>query len=412
MSAPQQLQDSGLAHRLPHLLAGLAASVAFLGVLAAVPVVGRARIRDRIAMLAPSAFQAKWQGEAVQREVLRHQNILPLYGSSELVVPMDNRAAEFFAGAPTGFVVSPVGDVGSPPLALALRIASMGRELRGRRLVISASATWFLRDHSAGDRLAFEGNYSDLQAGDVLLGGELPDSLKRDLASRLLRYPALLSTDALLHTVAGCLSRSCAYAPLLPVLRPLWELRSLPLRARDYLAAAWYTPAAPERASSQARGAPDWARLEMVADSIWRIRSANNRFGILNSLWDRTGSNPAARAGSRNDSGFVAAFGSAPRWKDFRLLLSTLTALGARALVLDTPLKGVYFDHVGVSSAARTRFYDKFESETAPYGFPTRNFRERDGDPYFLSEPGSHLSPKGWLVYDRTIDAFYHNAIQ
>ncbi len=100
----------------------------------------------------------------------------------------------------------------------------------------------------------------------------------------------------------------------------------------------------------------------------------------------------------------------APRWDDLELLLETLRAVGARPLVLNTPIKGVFWEFTGVSAAARARFYQHFDSVTAPFGFPTRGFAEYDSDPNFLMEFGSHLSQKGWLVYDKTIDGFYHEA--
>ena len=80
--------------------------------------------------------------------------------------------------------------------------------------------------------------------------------------------------------------------------------------------------------------------------------------------------------------------------------------------MLNTPLKGPFLDYTGTSAAARQRFYARFDSVTASFGVPARNFAAYDGDPMFLMEPGSHLSEKGWAVYDRTIDAFHHDALR
>ena len=32
-------------------------------------------------------------------------------------------------------------------------------------------------------------------------------------------------------------------------------------------------------------------------------------------------------------------------------------------------------------------------------------------DLFFVVDPYSHLSPKGWAYYDQTLDAFYHNKL-
>ena len=43
---------------------------------------------------------------------------------------------------------------------------------------------------------------------------------------------------------------------------------------------------------------------------------------------------------------------------------------------------------------------------------PVHTFADVDSDAFFLSENRSHLSDKGWAVYDRTINAFVHDSIR
>jgi poly-D-alanine transfer protein DltD len=156
---------------------------------------------------------------------------------------------------------------------------------------------------------------------------------------------------------------------------------------------------------------PKWDELEVRGDSIWRAQSSTNAFGIDDKLWRVTHANVLARKGALDDSTFVHGTERTPDWDDLDLLLTTMKVLGARPLILSTPLKGAYWNYVGVSASARDRVYRRFDSATASFQFPGRNFSERDGDVLFLSEPRSHLSAKGWLVYDRTIDAFYHDTL-
>jgi poly-D-alanine transfer protein DltD len=152
--------------------------------------------------------------------------------------------------------------------------------------------------------------------------------------------------------------------------------------------------------------------LEARADSIWRRESSSNTFGIQDAIWRHTRTAVLSSKDILNDSTFVRRMESTPAWEDLDLLLATMNATGARPLILITPLKGTYWTYKGVSASARERMYRRFDSATAAFHFPARSFSERDGDVNFLSEPRSHLSPKGWLVYDQTIDAFYHDAIQ
>jgi poly-D-alanine transfer protein DltD len=100
----------------PHLLSGviavgLAATILFAGRMIAIRVE-----REALHTVAPQAFPLKNQGLAFQRAAADAPNVLPLYGSWELITPVRERAGVFFRSAPTGFQASPVGKVGTTPL--------------------------------------------------------------------------------------------------------------------------------------------------------------------------------------------------------------------------------------------------------------------------------------------------------
>jgi hypothetical protein len=100
----------------PHLFSGvlglgLAAAILFARRLIAIPLEHKTTHA-----VAPRAFSLKNQALAFQRVVARTQDVLPLYGSSELPGPIPERAGVFFPGAPTGFQASPVGKVGTTQL--------------------------------------------------------------------------------------------------------------------------------------------------------------------------------------------------------------------------------------------------------------------------------------------------------
>src|SRR5215469_10126361 len=93
---------------------------------------------------APKDFFIKNQGLAFERAAARAPDILLLYGSSELIDPIPNRASEFFSKQPTGFEVCPVGKAGTTSLIILQKLAALGSELRGRKVVVSLSASSFL----------------------------------------------------------------------------------------------------------------------------------------------------------------------------------------------------------------------------------------------------------------------------
>jgi poly-D-alanine transfer protein DltD len=290
---------------------------------------------------------------------------------------------------------------------MAVALGSLGNVLRDRRLVISLSGTWLAGDQPQYAAVNFRWHYSSLQTGDLVFRSALPLALKRHFARRILTYKSAGDIDPLVATALSCLARECAFEPLLPALAPLWMLESLPTRTRDvvHLAAELRHATPTVRRGSR----PNWNELEARSDSVWRAHSTNNAFGIEDSIWMATRAKILARGGTMSDSTFIGGMQRSPDWEDLELLLATMKQLGARPLILSTPLKGAYWNHLGVSTSARDRMYRRFDSATAPFHFPARSFSERDSDVAFLSEPRSHLSAKGWLVYDRTIDAFYHD---
>ena len=97
-----------------HLFSGivacaLAAVLLFAGRLVAVHLE-----RTTVSSTAPELFPLKNQGLAFQRAAVNAPNVLPLYGTSELITPpVQDRANLFFRSAPTGFQVSPVGGAGA-----------------------------------------------------------------------------------------------------------------------------------------------------------------------------------------------------------------------------------------------------------------------------------------------------------
>jgi poly-D-alanine transfer protein DltD len=258
--------------------------------------------------------------------------------------------------------------------------------------------------------MSFAAHFPETQAGDLVFRSGLPIELRRRFARRILGYMPASEITPLLGTALSCLAERCKLEPLLPTLLPLWLLQSLPSRAQDYARLAILLRHA--RPAARVPSLVNWERLTARSDSLWRAHSRTNEFGIQDSMWNASGARLLTGRNRVSDSVFLRDVNRSPVWEDLDLLLATLEVLGARPIILDTPLKGVFWDFLGVSAAARNHLYGRFDSATARYGVPSRGFREYDEDPNFLMEPRSHLSPKGWAVFDRTINAFYHDSLR
>ena len=98
---------------------------------------------ERDGKLAP----VKNQGTALQQAALETDCLLPIYGSSELVLHRTyNRpfhATNLFRDQPTGFTVFPVGKAQTTCLIMLQKLAAIGPTLEGRKVAVSLSHAWF-----------------------------------------------------------------------------------------------------------------------------------------------------------------------------------------------------------------------------------------------------------------------------
>jgi len=385
---------------MPHLFSGLIA----LGVAAAVllggGIVAVHLEHATIASTAPELFPLKKQGLAFQRAAAHARSVLPLYGSSELVIPpLPERASIFFRTAPTGFQVSPVGAGGASSLSMLQKIGALGSDLRAKKLAISLSPGWFLRTRWDG----YEGGFSLMAASEVTFGTALDFKLKRDIASRMLKYPATLQDSpflefALKRLASGRLLDRVVFCALWP----LGKLQTAILELQDHFAAFTYIrhkikPAPPSRLELL-----DWSKLiSNVSGPESADGETPTRAATLNE----------EKIPGRGDAKFQNAMNASQGWTDLELLLRTLARIHARPLLLSMPIAGDLYDRKGVSPSARENYYARLRALVQRYHFALVEFEGHDEDPAFLYRHQSHLTAKGWIYYNRALDDFFHGRV-
>jgi D-alanine transfer protein len=346
------------------------------------------------------------EGSVLQAEAFRQPDLLPIYGSSELIwrsYQGEFNGSQLFRDYPTGFALFPVGKPGTPPLVILQDLAAIGRDLQGKKVAISLSPSWLL--HSSSDDHGFyAGNFSRLHAGELAFSTELSLDLKQAAARRMLQFPETLADDPLLKLALERLadgsprSRVLYYATL-----PLGKLENLVLRLQDHWETLALIRSQPDLDPDVPRqtGQLDWSQLRSRAERISRLVAGK-----------RTRKTPAQPSPdlTREDDKFLQTVRQSPVWTDVDLLMRGLVELGARPLILSQPLAGPYFDRLGVHQSVRDAFYGRFHEVTQPYGVPVVDFADHDEDRYFVVDARSHLSAEGWLYYDEMLDAFYHGA--
>lgn len=338
------------------------------------------------------------QSAALQRAALAQPDLLVMYGSSEMSMPVAERPTSFFRTYPTGFEVFPIGQGGSYPLITVQKLAADGADLRGKKVAISLSSGWFRHAEMKLD--AFAGNFSPLDRCALLFSRDLSMRLRRDVARRL----EAVGSSPTRWPVADFAQRQLADSSRSARLRywaawPLGQLQTAILRLQDHYEAWLFLDSkntAPLRVHRQPASL-DWNAL--LAEAAARAGDTP----------DDT-SDPAAfstEQGSR-DPIFAAHVRTSQLWNDLRLLLHTLRELGAEPLILSTPFNGPHQAAMHVSRPARQLYYDRLTRCIRGSGFPGRDFEEHDEDKRFALDEYDHLSGKGWMFYNQELDDFFH----
>ena len=388
----------------PHLFSGIIA----VGVAATILFVGRMIAihleHKSLDTVAPREFQVKNQGLAFQRAAARAPDVLPLYGSSELIVPLPERADVFFHDAPTGFQVCPVGKVGATPLIMLQKLAALGCDLRGKKIAISLSSVWFLADIT---QFSYEANFSLVTASELMFNSALDFELKRAIASRMLQFPRTTEKNPLL---GFALSRMASGGPLdrivLCALWPLGKLQTTILDLQDHFAAVSYILYGPKSGASLHPQILDWS--DLIAKASETASAREKQAG--------TASGSDGRVPRRDDAWFLRNLNRSNQWRDLELLLRVLTKVHAQPLLLSMPMDGQFYDEAGVSRSVRECYYNKMHALAERYRFALVEFEQHDEDGPFLNRgvpqvkqiASGHLTAKGWMFYDRVLDNFFH----
>ena len=389
---------------LLHLFSALIAC----GLVAAILLIGRAIAIDfeqsTLSSTAPEMFSLKNQGLAFQRAAASAPDVLPLYGSSELLLApvAADRAGNFFREAPTGFQVSPVGKPGATTLTILQKIGALGFALRGKKVAISLSPEWFFMLSPRSDW--YEGNFSQLAANEIAFGSSLDFELKRKIAARMLQFPRTLHKDPLLEFALRRLaSGSRLDRVLFCALWPIGKAQDALLQLQDHFAALRYSFRNAKRAPNGHSEMLNWPELIAKVAEPKIARQDENKEDATKLAKQTI---PPWR-----EAGFVARVNAAPEWIDFELLLRALTEIHAEPLLLSMPIAGQDFDQEGVSRTARETYYKKLRMLAHQYHFFLVDFEDHDEDRAFLDRQQNHLTGKGWIFYNRVLDDFFHDRV-
>jgi len=374
----------------PHAVSALIACTIMIAILCTGRSVAIHLERRSVQWIAPKDFFIKNQGLAFERAAARRPDILLLFGGSELIDPIPNRASDFFSSAPTGFQVCPVGKAGTTSLIILQKLGALGSELRGRKVAILVSASSFLTPDVRPDYYA--GNFSLPAASGILFGNALDFDLKAAIAKRMLQFPDTLADDGLVEVAARCFASGRPLdRMILLVIWPLGKLQNATLDLQDHFESLVYILAGGKQI-------PDW---------LWPVHSHRLHARKSKDAREQQSESFDAVRPAR-DASFRTRIAAATEWTDLELLFRTLAELKAEPLILSMPIDA--YAAKGVSRSAREIYYERMRELSERYHFPVIEFEQHDADAGFLIAHREHPTPRGWMVYDRALDDFFRKS--
>jgi D-alanine transfer protein len=386
----------------PHLAAALSALLIAGAALALGLLWCRGLEQRYVAGMAADFSDTKLHGAALQKQAIAENDLLVLYGSSELLKEVPNQASEFFEDYPTGFRVFPVGKAGTTALAVLQKLAAVGPSLSGRKVAISLSPSSYFS--AVVDPGYYAGNFSELQATELAFSTALSPGLKRDAARRMIAYTATIEDNWLLDFALHRLAHDTVVdRALYTAIVPLGRLQMWIARAQDHFEAAGRIVDL-RHEIGDVRHQPrrlDWGQVFKGAE---RIATAMKPAG-------KSAHAPVRHAHGSRDRDFLRTLADADEWTDLELMLRALGELGAKPLILSMPVHGGDLEAVGVSRAARGAYLTHLRDVTSRHRAPLVYFQNHEEDPAFFLDNFDHLGVKGWAYYNKTLDDFYHDRL-
>ncbi len=355
------------------------------------------------------------KGSAIQRMAIQQDDLLLVIGGSEIeLLETPYQAYRFFSAYPTGFNVFDVSNKGASALTMAQKVAALGVDVRGKKVIISMTpAIVTMAPRGEVNTEHYAANFSQLQGMELVYSPYLSMETKKLAAKRMLLFQdSLIDAPLLKFALEKLASDSALDQVLYYASMPLGKLQLVFIRLQDHYATVDFIRhrSSEELKVTRKPNQIEWAAVAAVAESEQIKNTDSNPYAVDNLKWKQIEDlmNNPIPVGTKDDS-FKAGVLGAKEWEDLDIALRVLTEMGAEPLIMSRPMNVHLWERLGVSEQAQNSYYKKLHEVIDPYGIPVIDFQEHDTDPYFSMDLASHTSRKGWVYVNQAFDEFFHS---
>lgn len=339
------------------------------------------------------------------------QDDLIIFGSSELrTLEISTHPANFFAGERSGFQVNLVGRGSCQSLIHAISIASLGDELRGKKVVLITSPQSYVEEGIAPDM--FMANFSPQQYFTLLEDPEISDKAKQYISERILtlygRYelmPNAGKPDVDVRWIAEYYANPTMLTSAREmVMGPYYDFDKKLLTAKDMVRSRNLIKSVEENETQVKSSDIDWNVEEEEAVSQGKEMTGNNEFGMLDEYYTTyIGTRLARQKGSED----TLSYSVSEEYNDLRLLFEICKQKGTEPLFVHVPLNGQWSDYTGFTADRREEYYKNVRDIVNEYDIEMLDLTGYEYEEYFMCDV-MHLGWKGWLEVDKGLIEYYY----
>lgn len=345
---------------------------------------------------------SKFSSNKGLKNLLKDKNSIAVFGSSELKHCQNSGFHGNTIFNNTDMEPVFIGKGGYQSLYHAIAVGSIGKTLKGRKIVISVSPQWFKDTGVKED--AFGATYSETNFIEFLKNNDISDSSKEYVIDRAIDLTKNNPTmcNRIKDDVRWYKDNS----------RNLWDIFRKNIHTRlvedksdiKLYLNAWKAGMT-EKDSKLINGKHkkiNWKKYYKKAEKKGIRKTANNQMGMLDKVYDKK----YKKLVDNNIRWKPTYTANSVEGKDLECLLQICKEENLQVMMVLQPFNGLYNDYIRWPRKNRTAIYDKIREIAKEYDVQLADMTDGEYEKYYF-EDESHLALKGLVTFNEKIYDFY-----